>query len=217
LTEPKSAAGKEFMVTGTCAAPDPNSDPEALDKVYIDRYQPKVSKKPKSPKRTPFGPRGFRWVIKNSLAATPRPGLLADPAFDLQALAKVGVNHLISLEEQETVPRTLASEHGIEVHHFPIQDMRAPGLAETEALTLHIGEKIRAGNCLAVHCKAGLGRTGTIIASYFVKSGMTALEAKRKIRCIDPRMIQSQQQEDFIEEFQGWLQDRHLEYHESIV
>jgi atypical dual specificity phosphatase len=217
LTEPKSAAGKEFVATGTCAAPDPDSDPETLDKVYIDRYQPKVRKKPKSPQKTPFGPRGFRWVTKHSLAATPRPGLLADLTFDLQALAKVGVNHLISLEENETVSRMLASEHGIEVHHFPIPDMQAPGLAETDALTLHIDEEIRAGNCLAVHCKAGLGRTGTIIASYFVKSGMNPLEAMRKIRCIDPRMIQSQQQEDFIEEFHGWLQDHPLEYHESVT
>jgi atypical dual specificity phosphatase len=214
LSNPQSTAGREFMATGTCAAPDPDCDPSNLDEVYINRYQPKVRKKSKLPKKSPFGPRGFRWVAKNSLAATPRPGLLADQAFDLEALAKVGVNFLLSLEEQETVSRTLASEFGIEVYHFPIQDMQAPELDAVEKLTALIDRKIKSGNCLAVHCKAGLGRTGTVIASYFVKSGMTPLEATRKIRCVDPRMIQSEQQENFITEFHNWLQDHHLEYHE---
>ncbi len=215
LSSPQSTAGKEFMATGTCAAPDPDCDPANLDEVYINRYQPKVSKKSKSPNNTPFGPRGFHWVAKNSLAATPRPGLLADQAFDLEALAKVGVNFLVSLEEQETVSSALASEFGIEVYHFPIQDMRTPALAAAEQLTTLIDNKIKSGNCLAVHCKAGLGRTGTVIASYLVKSGMTPLEATRKIRCVDPRMIQSEQQENFITEFHHWLKNHHLEYHET--
>jgi atypical dual specificity phosphatase len=205
LENPGSAAGREFMATGTCAVPSPDADLASLDQTYVDRYQPRTEKKSKLPKITPFGPRGFHWVITNRLAATPRPGLLSEQQFDLQALAKVGVDHLVCLEEQETVSRTLASELGIEIRHFPIPDMKTPGFTDTEDLITHIETMIRLGKCVAVHCKAGLGRTGTIIASYLIKNGMTPLEATRKVRRMDPRMIQSEEQENFIEEFYDWL------------
>ena len=205
LENPKSVAGKEFMTTGTCAAPSPDADPTSLDQAFIARYQPRIGKKSKLPKTTPFGPRGFHWVVTNKLAATPRPGLLSEQKLDLQALVKVGVDYLVCLEEQETVSRALASELGIEICHFPIQDMKKPGLEETDNLITHIEQKIRLGKCIAVHCKAGLGRTGTIIASYLIKNGMTPIEATRKVRCMDPRMIQSEEQECFIEEFHEWL------------
>jgi len=205
LENPSSAAGKEFMATGTCAAPSADADPTSLDQTFVDRYQPRIGKKSKLPKVTPFGPRGFHWVIINKLAATPRPGLLSEQKLDLQALAKVGVDYLVCLEEQETVSRALASELGIEIRHFPIPDMQTAGLADTDDLITHIETMMGFGKCIAVHCKAGLGRTGTIIASYLIKNGMTPIEATRKVRCMDPRMIQSEEQENFIEEFYDWL------------
>jgi len=205
LESPKSVAGKEFMATGTCAAPSPDADPEALDQAFIDRYKPTIVKKSKFPKRTPFGPRGFHWVITNKLAATPRPGLLSEQKLDLQALAKVGVDYLVCLEEHVAVSRGLATELGMEMLHFPIQDMQKPDLNDTGNLIAHMDSMIKQGKCIAVHCKAGLGRTGTIIASYLIKNGMTPIEAKRKVRCLDPRMIQSEEQECFIEEFYDWL------------
>ncbi len=205
LKKPKSVAGKEFMATGTCAAPNPDTDPSSLDQAYIERYQPTIGKKSKLPKKTPFGPRGFHWVVSKKLAATPRPGLLSGLKPDLQALAKVGVDYLVCLEEQETVSRGLAAEQGMDICHFPIQDMQKPGLKETHKLITHMESMIRLGKCVAVHCKAGLGRTGTIIASYLIENGMTPIEAKRKVRCLDPRMIQSEEQEVFIEEFYEWL------------
>jgi len=53
-----------------------------------------------------------------------------------------------------------------------------------------------------VHCLAGLGRTGTILASYLIKyQNMSADEAIQKVRDQRPGSIQSYPQEEIIFRF----------------
>ena len=130
---------------------------------------------------------------------------MGDVDYDMQALAKVKIDWLVSLEEEKTVPERYANEVGIKIRHLPIQDMRTPGLAATRELVTEMHDWLTAGKRLAVHCKAGLGRTGTIIAAYFVFIGLRPLEAIQKVRCVDHRMIQSEEQERFIQVFFDWL------------
>ena len=57
-----------------------------------------------------------------------------------------------------------------------------------------------------VHCLAGLGRTGTILASYLVKyQKMSADEATKKVREERPGSIQSYPQEEIIFQFEKSL------------
>ena len=58
-----------------------------------------------------------------------------------------------------------------------------------------------------VHCLAGLGRTGTVLASYLVKyQKMSADEAIQKVREERPGSIQSYPQEEIIFRFSKSLQ-----------
>lgn len=41
------------------------------------------------------------------------------------------------------------------------------------------------GQVLAVHCLGGIGRTGTVLAAWLVREGLTAVEALRRVRLID--------------------------------
>ena len=54
---------------------------------------------------------------------------------------------------------------------------------------------------VAVHCEAGLGRTGTIIATYLVSEGESAEEAVRRIRALEPSAIETYQQIEFLKEY----------------
>jgi atypical dual specificity phosphatase len=70
-------------------------------------------------------------------------------------------------------------------------------------LVVRMRELVDAGKVLAVHCLAGLGRTGTILAAYLVKEkGLSAQVALNQIRRFNRQFVQSDDQEDFLVEYE---------------
>jgi atypical dual specificity phosphatase len=62
---------------------------------------------------------------------------------------------------------------------------------------------IEQGEVLAVHCKAGLGRTGTILAAWMIREGgLSARGAMERLRRIEPGYIQSEVQENFLKYYE---------------
>ena len=64
---------------------------------------------------------------------------------------------------------------------------------------------LRRGEVLAVHCLAGLGRTGTVLAAWLIREGLSAEEALRRLRLIDHQYVQSQAQEMLLHEYEQSL------------
>ena len=54
---------------------------------------------------------------------------------------------------------------------------------------------------VAVHCAAGLGRTGTIIACWFAHEKMSGRDAIARIRRLRPGSVETDEQADAIMEF----------------
>ena len=83
------------------------------------------------------------------------------------------------------------------------------GVPEFDDLTFavdFIHRRLNDKEPVMVHCLAGLGRTGTILASYLVKyENMSADEAIEKVRKIRPGSIQSYPQEEMIFRFEKSL------------
>ena len=70
---------------------------------------------------------------------------------------------------------------------------------------------VEQGEVLAIHCLAGLGRTGPVLAAWMIKEGgLSAEEAIRRLRLLQPGFIQSQEQEEFLLIFEKDLLNRTL-------
>lgn len=195
---PITGPGRDFVRGGTCAVPAPDALMEELDEAVAP--PPPLPSAAMNYVSDAFGPRGFLWLQRGRLAGTPLPGVFHDMNYDLAALRRVGVTRLITLTEQPLDDKRL-EPYGIRSSWHPVVDMAAPSLMEGIAICGEISQMIDDGQVVAVHCLAGLGRTGTMLAAYLIWHGSQALDALEAVRRVEPRWVQSQVQVSFLEKF----------------
>ncbi len=195
---PQTAAGREFARSGTCTVASPGAAPEELDESVAP--PPPLPQAALNYTGTAAGPRGFLWLKRGQLAGTPLPGVYFEMEYDLKALQRVGVTTLISLTET-ALDEAQLTPFGIKSVWEPVPDMAAPTIEQGERLCRRIAQLLVAREIVAVHCRAGLGRTGTALAAHLIWEGQGALDALETVRRIEPRWVQSQAQVDFLEKF----------------
>ena len=145
-----------------------------------------------------FGPRGFHWLVPGLLGGAARPGLFRPLAADLEALARVGTRLLVTLtEEWEPDPGAFA-RFGIDSLWLPLPDRGAPGVAAARELCTAAAARIAAGEAVVYHCRAGKGRTGTLLALQLVHAGFGADEAVARARRANPAWIENAAQEAMV-------------------
>ena len=146
-------------------------------------------------------PKHFEWIIPGQLAGMGRPGLLGDPDTDLAAIGMAGITDLVSLTETPYPAKALRS-YAIRGTHFPIRDMGVPSLNSAATLIGRMARRMTSdGAVVTYHCKAGLGRTGTILACHLAWIGMDPAEAIESIRQKRSGYIQTKTQQDFVFNF----------------
>jgi atypical dual specificity phosphatase len=136
------------------------------------------------------------WLEDNCLAACSYPR--SDKA--LRALAERGVTVLVNLHERPHSPEVLA-RHGLTQLHLPVPDFTPPSLEQLEHGIAAIERAVDDGHKVAVHCAAGLGRTGTLVACYLVKRGFAPDAAMARIRAARPGSVETPQQEQAVKDY----------------
>ena len=139
---------------------------------------------------------GFSWIDQKRLAALAMP----ESAADLAWLRRQGIQVLISLTENP-LPRHWVNDAGLLVVNVPVPDMEPPSARQLDHLLDTIRKAHDAGMGVAIHCAAGLGRTGTVLAAYFVASGLSPRDAVEKVRELRPGSVETAEQERAIERF----------------
>ena len=166
-------------------------------------------------------PTNFSWVINNQLAGSGLP-----LTFDqFMWLINHGIGTIVSVRELP-LPLDWLSVDGIKPSHskgrttkklnylhLRVEDYHSPSIEEIESTVKFIENEIEGKRAVLVHCAAGKGRTGTILAAYLLrKENLSAKDAITRIRGLRPGSIQSDSQENSLFEYEKYLRDKSVNH-----
>lgn len=134
-------------------------------------------------------PTNFSWLIPQKLAGSGMP----TSSEEIDWIVKQGVKSIVTMTEQ-SLPDSWVNE--MNYLHVPTPDLTAPDMDKIDSAVEFIHEQINNNSPAMVHCAAGMGRAGTILACYLIKhQNHSAADAIKKVRDERPGSIQSESQE----------------------
>ena len=141
----------------------------------------------------------FSWVREGKLAGC--RGLYSDE--ELRFLAGLGIEALVRLapETGENVSTDQVQAAGLEDCYEPVEDFTAPSYDQVKRVVAFIQRMLEEGKRTAVSCRAGYGRTGTLLTCYLVAQGLTTDAAIAEVRSKGRAAYESQAQLEAIEEY----------------
>ena len=135
-------------------------------------------------------PTGFVWVEKGKLAGSGYPASRGQ----VEWLAKAGVRSVLTLTEAP-LPSEWLQGLDITPAHVPMDDHGVPSAESLEKGVEFIVEEVGKGRPVLVHCLAGEGRTGCVLAAYMVRERrMGADEAIAALRMVKPEFVEKGQE-----------------------
>jgi len=149
----------------------------------------------------------FSFIIPGKLAGLARPGSQSELENDLRELKAKNIGALVSLTPQPP-DISVITKAGLLHLHLPVLDFTPPTLEQIDSFVRFARKVIDGGSGVGVHCAAGYGRTGTMLACYLVSIGESAEEAIESVRCIRPGSIETDEQERCVMLYADYVRER---------
>lgn len=100
----------------------------------------------------------------------------------LDVLRHQGVDCVLNLCAEFCDLHWIEADEGFEVYYLPIPDEETPDLVELEKALDWMDEAIYLGKKVLIHCRHGIGRTGTVLNSYLLRKGLGHKMAGRTLK-----------------------------------
>lgn len=101
---------------------------------------------------------------------------------ELDRIKEMGINAIVNLCAEFCDLHEIEAQSGFEVYYLPIPDEGAPDLEAMEQALAWLDEAIYLGKKILVHCRHGIGRTGTFVSAYLLRRGLGLKVAEKKLR-----------------------------------
>jgi len=135
-------------------------------------------------------PTGFVWVQEGRLAGSGYPASRSQ----VEWLVRAGINSILTLTT-EPLPLEFTRDLDVVTGHVPMQDHQPPSSEAMHRAVGFVEEQLAASRAVLVHCLAGEGRTGCVLAAYLIKAqGLDADAAMAEIRKAKPQFIEWRQE-----------------------
>lgn len=129
---------------------------------------------------------------------------------DLGHCRSVGIDTIVSmLEPDEATEHSLQDEQAIcsrnqiDFIQLAVQDRSLPSIEKFGKLVRRIVYKLQKGNSIAVHCRSGIGRSGTVVCGVLMSLGYSAHEAiEQTSNARKTPVPDTAEQREFLEKFE---------------
>jgi atypical dual specificity phosphatase len=146
-------------------------------------------------------PTNFSWIEQGRLAGSGLPVHKEE----FKWLVDKGIKSIVTVREVP-LPSKWFDGSDIDYLHLMVEDYGAPSMEVIDETVDYIDKKISSGKPVLVHCAAGKGRTGAVLAAYLMKKeNLTADQAIEKIRLMRPGSVQSLTQETALSMYEKYL------------
>ncbi|MBF0497237.1 MAG: dual specificity protein phosphatase family protein [Deltaproteobacteria bacterium] len=108
---------------------------------------------------------------------------------DLEAIRWQGIDAVMNLCAEFCDLHWLESGEGFEVYYLPIHDEEAPDVDALDQALDWLDETISLGRKVLIHCRVGIGRTGTVVSAYLLRQGWDKKAINRKLKKLRARPV----------------------------
>ena len=128
---------------------------------------------------------------------------------DVAPLYELGVRAVVNTCIEYPGPDREYQKLGIEHLRVPTVDFTPPTLEHVDQSMALMRRVASAGDSIYVHCKAGRGRSATVVMCWLIEQhGMTPAEAQRRLEEIRPHVNHSLDQREVVQQFYQRVQDK---------
>jgi len=100
---------------------------------------------------------------------------------ELDSIRSQGIDAIINLCGEFCDLHKIEADQGFEVYYLPTCDNEAPTIPDLEKALDWLDEATYLGKKVLVHCRQGIGRTGTFVTAYLLRKGFGMKLARKKV------------------------------------